>query len=140
MRRARLPHAGRALDQLVRVVLRHAALVVVDADEVDRRADVVEVGGGERRPRLAEQLRHRFRILAEEDRIEILPVHVGVGAGGGGEVLVAGRGGDFRLEIDHQSDLLAPAGGAIRLHGAAVRAQEIVRRERRFEHIAVSRR
>ena len=44
VRRARLPHAGGALDQLVRIVLGHAALVVVDADEVDRRADVVEVG------------------------------------------------------------------------------------------------
>src|ERR1043165_1510584 len=87
--RLRLAHERGALDPLLRIVRRHAALVIVDADEVDRRGDDVEVSLGEPRPCVAEKIGHLLRIAAAEERIEILAVHVRVRAARRGEVLLA---------------------------------------------------
>ena len=77
------------------------------------------------------------RIVAAEDGIEILPVHVRVGARGGGDVFgLVGRG-ILGLEIDDESDLVLAA-RAIVLHGGAVRAQEVVRDDRRFADVAMT--
>src|SRR2546429_3413155 len=63
-----------------------AAGVVVDAEKVEPLLDEIEVGLRPARPRAAEDFLELRRIAAEEHRVEVLAVHVGVGALGGGGV------------------------------------------------------
>ena len=70
--------------------------------------DAVQLVRREIRPGLAEDLAHPFGIAAEEDRIEILLVHVGVRAPGGREVLGPVRRRVLGLQIDHQPDAVLP--------------------------------
>src|SRR5207244_5719477 len=80
---------------------------------------------GEGGPCLPEDLCELGRVRAREYRLEILPVHVRVGPTRGREVLRGARRGMFGLEIHHEADLVLPL-GAVRLHGHAVGAQQVV--------------
>lgn len=94
---------------------------------------------GEVRPRLAEHLREFGWVRAEEDRGKVVAIHVRVGAAHRGRVVFAFARGVRRFEIHDEAGLLLPH-RAVRLHRGAVRAEQIVRRERRLEVIAVTRR
>src|SRR3546814_3662914 len=65
-----LPHRRRADGPLVRVGLHDVARVIVDADEIDRLADVLEVFGRPRGPGFAEYLGQFFGIKAFQRRSE----------------------------------------------------------------------
>ena len=80
-----------------------------------------------------------MRIGSKEDRIQVLPVHISIGAGGGRDVsgIVGGR--MLGLDIDHDADLILPL-GTIGLHRGAVGSQQMMRGDRRLEEVAVSRR
>src|SRR3546814_18142324 len=58
----------------------HAAGVVVEADEVERLHDQVEVLRRELRPRVAEDLLELRRIAAEQGGVQVVLVHVGMRA------------------------------------------------------------
>src|SRR5581483_3824958 len=66
-------NADRPLDDHVRIEFCDAALVVIDADEIDRLPDHREVSLRKIWPRFAVHRRKLGRIRAEENRIEILP-------------------------------------------------------------------
>ncbi len=89
-------------------------------------------------PGLAEDLSQLVGVGAEEHGIEILPVHVGVGARRGRVVgrRIAGR--VLRLEVDDEADFPSPFRPA-RLHGGTMRAQQVVARHGRLERAPVSR-
>ena len=93
-------------------------------------------GRGPVGPRLAEDFLQLVGIVALERGIEILAVHVGVGARRRGNVLGPVAGRIFGLDIDHQPDLVR-ADLAIDLHRRAMRAHEIVAGDRGFEHVLV---
>ena len=133
----RLPHARGAQRMLARRIAHDVARVVVDAEEVEGSLDERPVFGGEFGPHLAEGFGELGRILSEEDGIEIVPVHVRVGARGGSDVFgLVGRG-ILGLEIDDESDLVLAA-RAIVLNGGAVRAEEIVRDGGHFADVAMT--
>jgi hypothetical protein len=133
----RLADAARAYGERARVVAADVARVVVDADEVDRLPDERHVLRRPIRPRHAEDLAQFGGIAAEEDGIEILPVHVGIGPLRRLTVGGAVRCRILRLEVHDDADAILPL-GAVRLHGGAVRAHEVVRRDRRLEQVAVA--
>ncbi len=116
----------------------HAPGVVVDPEEVDVLPDLVEIGGCERRPRLAEDLGELVRISPEENRVEELPVHVGVGAGRRGKVLRGGGRRNLGLEVHDEPDLVPPL-GTVRSERRCVRPQEVVRRDRSLKRTRVAR-
>ena len=135
----RLRYMAGALDHLMRIVSRHCALVIVDAEEVDGLADLVEVGGREPRPCLAEHLLHFVGVRSAKQWIQILAIHVRVSPSGRREVVGTLRGWILRLEVDHRSDLML-SDRAIRSEGGTMRAHEVVARDRCLEVIAVPRR
>ncbi len=134
----RLPHRGSADRPGSGLVPHHAAGVVVDPEEIDRLPDELEVCFGEVRPGVAEDLAHLRRIRPEQHRIEVLPVHVGVGPLGGREVFRRLRCRVLRFEVYHQADLV-PACGAVGLHRGAVGAEQVVRRQRGLVPVGVAR-
>src|SRR3546814_1627665 len=94
----------RADGPLVRVGLHDVARVIVDADEIDRLADVLEVFGRPRGPGFAEYLGQFFGIKAFQRRAEILAVHIGVRACRRGYILGAVARRIFGLDIDDEAD------------------------------------
>ena len=72
-----------------------------------------------------------------QEGIEVLPVHVRVGAACRRSILVTVRRGILRLEIDDDADLMLTT-RAVRLHCRGVRPQQMMRRDRRLEHVAVA--
>src|SRR2546426_12073065 len=72
----RLPHGAGAQRQGLRVGARHAARVVVDAEEIDRLADQPEVRIGDVGPRFSEDLgRSEERRVGKECRSRWSPYH-----------------------------------------------------------------
>ena len=134
----RLRYARGAERPHVVVMTDDAPSVVVDAEEVELLADEIEVGGGEVWPCSAEDLAHLLGIASLEDGIEILPVHVRVGAARRGEIVGTLRRRVLRLEIDDKADLMLSR-GAIGAHGHRVGAKQVVRGDRRLVEIGVSR-
>ncbi len=118
----------------------HPSRVVVDAEEVDGLLDDLHVLVEPLGPRLAEDLTQLLRILPEEDGVEVLPIHVRIGAPHRGKVLPQLGRRVLRLEIDDQPDLplLRRLGEAESLHSHPVGAQKIVGRDRRLEQIRVA--
>ena len=101
-------------------------------------ADRFEVRRREVRPCVAEDLRELVGVAAQEERVEVVPVHVRVGAAGGREVFgVLGRG-VLGLEVQHDPDGGPRRDRPIGLDGGPVGAQQIVRDERRLEDAAVA--
>jgi hypothetical protein len=134
---ARLAHA-RGADRPRGVVVPHdAAGVVVDAEEVERPAHRVEVRVGGSGPGLAEDRRQLLRMAAEDRRIEVLAVHVGVGSPGRLPVVLRLRRRVLRLEVDDEADP-GHALRAERVDRGAVGAEQIVRCDRRLEEASVS--
>src|SRR5439155_6255171 len=98
----------------------HLPEVVVDAEEVERPRDRLEVAGPQRRRRVAERLERVTRILAAHDRVEEPAVEdaVVVARGRALRIGVAGRvrryegKGDPDLRIDRRAAqrLGSPAG------------------------------
>ena len=88
-------------------------------------------------PHVAEGLGELGGIVAEEDRVEVVAVHVRVGARGGRDVFGPLGRGILGLEIDDESDLVRAA-RAIVAHRGAVRAEEIVRDDRHFADVAMT--
>jgi hypothetical protein len=140
-RMLRLPNATCANWQRSRVVARHRARVIVDTDEVDRLANHGHVVGRELRPRLAEDLAHLVRVRAQTDRIEVLPVHVRVGALRRRLIGARSGRGILRLEIHDDADraALRPTLAAIGEHRCAMRSHQVVCRDRGLEEIAMAR-
>src|SRR5207253_1702960 len=66
--------------QMVRMIPLYLPRVVVDSQEIDRLLDLPHVCIRPFWPRLAENLRHLFRVVAAQNWIQVLSVHVGVGA------------------------------------------------------------
>ena len=138
IRRLLLPHRARLERPSVGIEARDAARVVVDAEEIDRLADQGKVLRWPVWPRLAENLDHLLGIATEDTRVEVLPVHVGVGPRRGGDVgrIVGSR--VLRLDVDHEADLMASL-RAISLNRGAVGAQQVMRGDRRLEAVAMTR-
>ena len=118
---------------------RDAALVVVDAQVVDRLSDEPQVRVGHSGPRCAEQLGQLRRVGAAQHRFEKQAVHVRVGAAR--RIAVLGRVARRMLGLQVQHDADVPfALGAVGLDGRAVGAEQVVRDARPGGHVAVSRR
>ena len=132
----RLAHRA-GLQRIAVVGLGDAAGVVVDADEIQRLHDQLEVFGIEVRPGVAEDLLQLRRIAAEQGGVQVLLVHVGMRALRRRLILGAVGGLVFRFDIYHQTDLVL-ALGAICLHRGTVRAHQVVRGDRRFVLAAVT--
>ena len=73
-----------------------------------------------------------------EHRVEVLPVHVRLGAPGRREIVRCRRCRVLGLDVDHQADLVL-ADRAVGLHRLAVRAQQVMRGDRRLETVLVAR-
>ena len=102
------------------------ALVVVDAQEVDRRSDQLEVPVPHRRLVRGEALEHVRGIRAAEDRVEEPAVAVAVEGARRLDVLGSIAGGLCGLEVDRDSDLGAGRLAAQDLRGETVREQDVV--------------
>src|SRR5688500_13493790 len=87
------------------VVAGDTAGVVVEPEEIDRLFDQGHVLVRPVGPGLAEYLLHLFRVVAEENGIKILAIHVGIGAPGRIEILRRLRRRVLRLEVDRDSNL-----------------------------------
>ena len=107
---------------------RHAARVIVDAQEVDRLGDQPQVGVGEGRPRGTEDLGQLRRVGAAQHRFQVLAVHVGVRAARRRDVGRRVAGGALRLDVEDDADAAPPpALGPVGLHGRPVRPEQVVR-------------
>ena len=113
-----------------------AAGVVVDAEEVEFAPDQIEVFLRPLGPGIAENFLQLPGVTTEEDRIQILTIHVGVRTFDRCLVLGRIRRRILGLQVHHQTDLML-AFGAVGLHCGAVRAQQVMRGDRRFETAAM---
>ena len=77
------------------------------------------------RPRFAEQFSQFLRILAEENRIEVLAIHVRVGTPGGLAILAAFGRCVLRLDVDDDPDRIL-SDRSIRSHRCSVGTQQVV--------------
>src|SRR6185369_16466359 len=99
-------HLGAARTQRprLRVVPRDAARVVVDAHEIERRANRLEVGWAMFGPCLAVDRGQLVGIATEEQWIHELTVHVRVRAARGRDVEWSIRRRVLELEVDHDAE------------------------------------
>ncbi len=121
----------------VGIASRHAACVIVDAEKIDRLPDQRKILGRPRGPRITEDFAQLLGVSAQEDRVEVLPVHIGVRACGRFAICRLIRRGILGFQVHHQTDAVL-AYTAIRLHRRAMGAQKVVGRDRRFESVAMS--
>jgi hypothetical protein len=106
--------------------------VVVQAQEVDGLLQRLDLGGRPVRPGLAEHLAQLLRVGAQQRRVQVLPVHVGVGQAGRMAVGVGRVRPDMLgLDVHHQADLV-PAGRAVGLHALRMGLHQPVRHDGRF--------
>ena len=104
----------------------HAALVVIDAEEVDRGRDALHVALPDRRPVRAELLLHVRRVCAPEDRVEEPAVPVPVECPRGRDVF-GGFGRGLRgLEVDRDADERGGRLSSEGLGGEAVGEQNVM--------------
>src|SRR5688500_1615320 len=125
----------------VSIMANDAACVIADPEEIDRLFDQAHVLVRPIGPGLTENLTHLFRVVAEENWIKILAVHVGIGAPRRLQILRRLRRRVLRLQVDRDSNLslFRGAGGPESLDSRAVRAHEVVRRDGGLEGIGVTR-
>ena len=79
--------------------------VVVHAQEVDVRANLVQVAGANIRPGFAEPVQSFGWILALEYRVHEQAVVVGICPRGTGDVLFRFGGGVLRMQVQRDADL-----------------------------------
>src|SRR5206468_8322625 len=114
----------------------NAARVIVDSQKIDRLFDELQVLRRPAGPCLTEDLVELFRVAAEEDWIEILTIHVGIGVRDRVAIGLLIRGPMLGLEVDDDSDTML-AFGTIRLHRLAMRTQQVMCRNGRRATIAM---
>jgi hypothetical protein len=136
---SRLPHTAHAYRQRRRIIACHRARVVVDPEKIDRLLEQPHVCRRKLRPRIAKDVAKLVGVRPEQRRIEVLTIHVGVGARRRREVTRVVRRRVFGLEVHHQPDLVLSF-RPVCLDAECVSAQQVVRREGRFVEIPVARR
>ncbi len=135
-----LRHVLGAERKILGIVALDSARVVVHSQKVDRLLDQPHVLVRPLGPCLAEDLAHLLRVAAEEYRVQVLPVHVGVGAAHGREILRRIRRRVLGLQVHRDADL-APLRGlaeAESLYRQAVRTKKIVSGDWGLEQIGVA--
>ena len=134
----RVAHLRGSADQDRWVVPRDAPRVVVDAEEVDPLPSASRSHGGNSGHASPNISGISSGYAAQEDRVEILPVHVGIGATSPRHRRALVGGGILRLEVDDEPDLVPRPRRDRPPRAARVRAQEVVRRDGRFVQVAMS--
>src|SRR5687768_1206545 len=124
----------------VSIMADDAAGVIVDPEEIDRLFDQAHVLVRPIGPGITENLTHLFRVVAEENWIKILAIHVGIGAPRRLQILRRLRRRVLRLQVDRDSNLslFRGAGGSELLDSRTVRPHEVVRGDRGLERIDVT--
>src|SRR4029079_12803288 len=115
--------------------------IVIHADKVDRLSDQIHVFIVSLRPCITEHLDQLLRISPKKNRIEIMPVPISIGTPGSENVLFGRRSRVFWLEVRNNSYTRPLCSSrAKRLHCTPVRAKKVVRYDRHFIQIAMTRR